>query len=194
MAKPKIDILGDGSFGSFLRDFLKNKFTITSKASSLIITIPASQYTEISPYVLKNKTHLINMASVQESTTVALFRYGKDVTSIHPLFGRRTPARHRNVIITYVDNDCKEASIFLTHFLSLCNHSSYMTTMQHDKLMAKTHKVAVSAAQVCKELIKGAEFVNDVHIPHSFRLLREFVNTLSDMPSGTLDSIMYNEY
>jgi len=60
--------------------------------------------------------------------------------------------------------------------------------------MAKTHVAAVLAAKQMKVFVERAEDVPDEYVPNSFRLMREFVRTLDDMPPGTIESIMANPY
>ena len=60
--------------------------------------------------------------------------------------------------------------------------------------MAKTHVAAVLAAKQMKVFVERASDIPDEYIPNSFRLMREFVRTLDDMPPGTIESIMANPY
>jgi hypothetical protein len=68
------------------------------------------------------------------------------------------------------------------------------TPESHDQLMAKTHVAAVMAAKQLKVFVDRVKDVPDELIPHSFRMMREFVKTLDDMPKGTIESIMANPY
>ncbi|MEO5858206.1 MAG: hypothetical protein ABIR33_04570, partial [Pyrinomonadaceae bacterium] len=68
------------------------------------------------------------------------------------------------------------------------------TPDSHDRLMARTHVAAVLAAKQMKVFIDRAEDIPDELIPNSFRLMRDFVRTLDDMPQGTIESIMANPY
>ncbi len=204
----KIDILGDGSFGSFLKELLAPHFTITPYAETIILAIPASAYTEAGE-VYEGK-HLVNVCSVQEPTTNALFRFTDKVTSIHPLFGRRTPADKRNSILTYkytADNDTWFSGDngpepeFLAKFAKVSaiwqgfpDSNIKFTPQSHDLLMAKTHASAVMAAKQLKVFTDRTKDVPDHLIPNSFRLMRDFVKTLDDMPPGTVESIMANPY
>ena len=60
--------------------------------------------------------------------------------------------------------------------------------------MAKTHVAAVLAAKQMKVFVERAEDIPDEFLPNSFRLMRDFVKTLDDMPQGTIESIMANPY
>ena len=42
--------------------------------------------------------------------------------------------------------------------------------------------------------VERADDIPDELIPNSFRLMRDFVRTLDDMPQGTIESIMANPY
>jgi len=68
------------------------------------------------------------------------------------------------------------------------------TPDSHDRLMARTHVAAVLAAKQMKVFVDRAEDIPDELIPNSFRLMRDFVRTLDDMPQGTIESIMANPY
>ena len=191
-----VHILGDGSFGSFLKEELpKFGFKITSKCKTVILAVPISAYETLGKEYAKFGYHLINVCSVQEPSTNILLKITKDVTSIHPLFGARTPTEKRNSILTRVtENNNKRESEFLYLFSKFCKISCGMSPEEHDKLMAKTHGAALLAAKQAKHFIEAAEDIPDELIPNSFRLLREFVKTLDDMPSGTVESIMANPY
>jgi hypothetical protein len=60
--------------------------------------------------------------------------------------------------------------------------------------MSKTHLAAVMAAKQLQIYVERAKDIPDELIPNSFRLMREFVKTLDDMPQGTIESIMANPY
>ena len=47
---------------------------------------------------------------------------------------------------------------------------------------------------VVKVFVDRASDIPDELIPNSFRLMRDFVRTLEDMPPGTIESIMANPY
>lgn len=203
----KLKIIGDGSFGSFLKELLKPHFEIVDDANSVILAVPLSAYEEVSS---KNKgKHLINVCSVQKPSTDISVKYGSCVTSIHPLFGRRTPADKRYSILTYIgenndtwDSGMNEQKEFIYGFKSVSYVYEYQdystkklfTPESHDLLMLKTHVSAVMAAKQLQIYVDRAKDIPDYFTPHSFRLMREFVKTLDDMPQGTIESIMANPY
>jgi|GEM_PF-1203084 len=200
----KIAIIGDGSFGTFLRDLLDPHFEITSiteDAESVILAVPASAYNEVGKR-FKHK-HLINVCSVQEPTTNILLKHTERVTSIHPLFGKRTPADKRNSILTYTydrdndtwfSNDNGIEAWFLAKFAKVSDIHTGWTPASHDIHMAKTHASALMAAKQLQVFTDRVKDVPDCLIPNSFRLMREFVKTLDDMPAGTVESILTNPY
>ena len=200
----KIFIIGNGSFGTFLTDLLDPHFEVclsADKAESIILAVPASAYNEIGER-FKDK-HLVNVCSVQKPTTDILLKHTDRVTSIHPLFGKRTPADKRNSILTYsfdTDNDTwfsKDNGIeawFLSKFGKISNVHAGFTPESHDILMAKTHATALMAAKQLQVFTDRVKDIPDCLIPNSFRLMREFVKTLEDMPAGTVESILTNPY
>jgi len=203
----KIKVIGSGSFGGFLNELLfkdSSLFEFDTNAKSIILAVPISAYDSVTED-FKN-CHLINVCSVQKPSMEILLKHTERVTGIHPLFGKRTPADKRNAILTYQcnqDNDtwkygsCPEEVEFLTEFGKLCNilHPALpFTPESHDVLMARTHFVAVMAAKQMKFHIDRSADIPDELIPNSFRLLREFVKTLDDMPQGTIESILANPY
>ena len=198
----KIGIIGMGSFGTFLETILAPHFEIADDAESVILAVPISAYENVAA---ENKDkHLINVCSVQQPSTEHLLRYTDAITCIHPLFGSRTPVEGRNAIVT---RRMDEASTFASNereFLEgFAKVSKLMYTDPkgepftpdlHDRLMARTHVAAVLAAKQMKVFVDRADDIPDELIPNSFRLMRDFVRTLDDMPQGTIESIMANPY
>ena len=210
----KIQIIGNGAFGSFLKELLAPHCEIAEDAETVILAVPASAYEECGKIGRKMNKHLVNVCSVQKPTTDTLLRFTNRVTSIHPLFGRRTPADKRNSILTHtftsVTNDVwfddqtendfleifrKVSTVWRTGAGALGDSSEVRFTPEsHDILMAKTHASAVMAAKQLKVFTDRVANVPDELIPNSFRLMRQFVQTLDDMPTGTIESIMANPY
>lgn len=207
----KLKIIGDGAFGSFFKELLTPHFEICDDANSIVLAVPISAYESIAKE--NEGKHLINVCSVQKPTTDICLKYTDEVTSIHPLFGRRTPKEKRNCILTYSyllareDNDTwwypnsnneHEFVDGLSYVSTLMSNNSEtgmrFTPESHDILMAKTHLSAIMAAKQLKVFVDRAKDVPDCLIPNSFRLMREFVKTLEDMPEGTVESILANPY
>ena len=202
----KIDIIGDGSFGTFLNQLLAPIFEIDVDAESVILAVPISAYDSVASD--NREKHLINVCSVQKPSTEIILKYSPHVTSIHPLFGARTPAENRNAIVTRTfssgpDDSSQSAENerqFLEGFARVSKivitdpSGAPFTPDTHDRLMAKTHVAALLAAKQMKVFVDRANDIPDEYIPNSFRLMREFVRTLDDMPPGTIESIMANPY
>jgi len=196
----KINIIGDGSFGSFLKELLPSVFEIDSSAETVILAVPISAY-EIVAAEYRDK-HLINVCSVQKPSLEMVLKHTPNVTGIHPLFGRRTPADRRNTIVTRESGGqfAEAEKEFLEGFGKVSNlirsdhNGAPFTPDSHDRLMAKTHVAAVLAAKQMKVFVERAEDIPDEFLPNSFRLMRDFVRTLDDMPQGTIESIMANPY
>lgn len=207
----KLTIIGDGSFGTFLKELLKDKFELQPfegglTAESVILAVPISAYASLAAQLWDK--HLINVCSVQKPSTEILLGYTDRVTSIHPLFGARTPKDKRNSILTHTYMSCDDTwlseDILESDFLNLWMDVSAVVSVDHtgkkftpdshDALMAKTHVSALMAAKQLKVFTDRVEDVPDIMIPQSFRIMREFVKTLEDMPPGTVESIMANPY
>jgi len=215
----KIYICGNGAFGTFLKELLSPHCELVdyNEAQSVILAVPASAYDECGRnYGGILKKHIVNVCSIQKSTTDTLLKYTDNVTSIHPLFGKRTPADKRNSIFTHSCNKNHDTwfstetieNDFLTLFskvseiiyydyskpLTLDDQHPKFTPESHDILMAKTHATAVMAAKQLKVFTDRVSNVPDAMLPNSFRMMKQFVQTLDDMPTGTIDSIMANPY
>lgn len=202
----KLHIIGDGSFGTFLRELLHPHFEMDESAESVILAVPISAYNDAA--AANRGKHLINVCSVQKPSTDFILNHTRAVTSVHPLFGRRTPADKRNAIITKTIASQNDPSIafadneqeFLHRFSKVSSliyddtFGSPFTPDSHDRLMAKTHVAAVLAARQMKVFVDRAGDIPDEFVPNSFRLMREFVKTLDDMPRGTIESILANPY
>jgi len=193
----KLNIIGDGSFGRFLKDLLQDHFAFSEDAQTIVLAVPISAYDEVASEY--RDRHLVNVCSVQQPSTEAMLRYTSNVTGVHPLFGARTPADRRHAIVTRTISSDAERE-FLTRFANVCTlHSTDpngepFTPASHDKLMARTHAAAVLAAAQLKHFVENARDIPDEFIPNSFRLMRDFVKTLEDTPAGTIESIMSNPY
>lgn len=202
----KINIIGDGAFGTFLKELLASIFEIEPAATSVILAVPISAYDSVAAEY--RDKHLINVCSVQKPSMDMALKYTSNVTGIHPLFGQRTPVDRRNTIVTHELSADKNPNgpfadderQFLEGFSKVSNiirtdHTGRpFTPDSHDKLMAKTHVAAVLAAKQMKVFVERAEDIPDEFLPNSFRLMRDFVRTLDDMPQGTIESIMANPY
>lgn len=198
----KINIIGDGSFGTFLNELLPPVFEIDGNADTVILAVPISAYETLAAE--NRDRHLINVCSVQKPSMEMILKHTANVTCIHPLFGKRTPTDRRNAILTYqlaLDSPFADAEReFLDGFTKVSkivqtdHNGDVFTPDSHDRLMAKTHVAAVLAAKQMKVFVERADDIPDEFLPNSFRLMRDFVRTLDDMPQGTIESIMANPY
>ena len=164
----KINILGNGSFGSFLKKELPNYgFKIVDDdIYPVIFAIPFSAY-EAEAFKCRDR-YIINVCSVQKPSTDILLKHTDRVTSVHPLFGARTPKDKRNSILTYQYtyggssewNNEREFLKLFSKFSSIYgfDHNGYssFTPESHDQLMAKTHAAAVLAAKQAKHFVDAA--------------------------------------
>ena len=189
----KIEIIGNGVFGTFFKEISEDVFEIEEGADTVIMAVPSSAYEAVAK---DNKgKHLVNICSIQSTTTEICLKFSNRVTSIHPLFGPRTPEDKRNSMLTYGCR-CQSEIEFLRNFdkISEVGIDFDLTPEKHDKIMAKTHGAFIAATKGLKKYVDDAKDIPDEYIPHSFRKIRELVIQLEDMPKGTIDSIMANPY
>ena len=75
----KLTIVGDGSFGRFLKELLAPHFELCDSAQSIILAVPASSYNACGRFYGSNlNNHLINVCSVQKPTTDNLLTYTEE--------------------------------------------------------------------------------------------------------------------
>lgn len=208
--KTDIQILGDGAFGSFLKDFLCKEFNVlpcterdfhlnNSICNNILLTpiilaVPVNSLKEVAMNYIHR--HIVNVCSVQKNSNEILKSINaNNFTSIHPLFGKRTPENMRHLIFTNHCIQFKESEdLFINSLSPMLSSVTFMSDIEHDIIMAKTHVTAVIAAKQMKIFIERAKDIQDHLLPNSFRLLKNFVQTLDDMPKGTLDTILSNHY
>lgn len=198
----KINIIGDGSFGTFLQEILPPVFEIDENAETVILAVPISAYDSVA--LANREKHLINVCSVQKPSLDMALKHTPNVTGIHPLFGQRTPVERRSSIVTHelspespfaaAEKEFLDGFSQISKLVRLDHKGETFTPDSHDKLMAKTHVAAVLAAKQMKVFVERAADIPDEFLPNSFRLMRDFVRTLDDMPPGTIESIMANPY
>lgn len=190
----KLGIIGSGVFGSFLmREISKvapEVLTFIGEADTILLAVPSTSY-EATAKKFKGK-HLINVCSVQAKTNWICSKHSTVVTGIHPLFGPRSGSSERTAIVTK-KCDCTNAVVELfkklnTTSLELLGGDGW----EHDEVMAKTHVPVVHLQKQIKDIMEKAEGVPTEFQPTSFKRLVEFSKTFSDMPEGTLSSILDN--
>lgn len=201
----KINIVGAGSYGQFLHELLASYFDFGEDAKSVILAVPISAYDELAKRY--REKHLVNVCSVQRPSTDIILKYTTNVTCIHLLFGRQTPADKRNAIVTRAFAAVNGGRNLLANnesqlFKGLSNvckiyfedhNGKPFSPDSHDQMMARTHVAAIAAARHIGPLVEQANDIPDEYIPNSFRLLRQFATTVAMSP-GTIQSILANPY
>jgi prephenate dehydrogenase len=199
-----ITIEGNGVFGTFLRKELSAHVNIDDDSSVVILAVPASAY-EAMALKHQNK-HLINVCSIQEDTTSTCLETSSLVTSIHPMFGPRSPADGRSCIVTRAITNSsskmanKEVQMVLDLFAKICTTMVYevngvkITPRMHDEMMAKTHMKVVEISDHILQLVANAKDIPEECLPTSFKRLKAMAEQFLDMPLGTKESILSNKY
>jgi prephenate dehydrogenase len=191
--KLQVQIVGDGSFGTCLKEHLLNTgmCDIVDDAPVVILAVPISAYEEVASKH-RGKT-LVNVCSVQSEANDILDKHSDSIVGIHPLFGARTPKdADLNSILTRRTGSV--TSLEVVGLFSMISDIHTMSADEHDRLMAKTHGASVKFAVAAKTVIDEVGVVPDHMVPNSFKLLKKFVKTLEDMPQGTMESILSNPY
>ena len=190
----KLGIIGSGVFGPFLlREISKvapEVLTFIGECDTVILAVPSTNYEEVAKN-FKGK-HLINVCSVQAKTNWICSKYSSAVTGIHPLFGPRSGSSERTAIIT---KRCDQTNSIVELFNKLNTTSLELLGgdgWEHDEVMAKTHVPVVHLQKQIKDIMEQAEGISKEFQPTSFKRLVEFSKTFSDMPEGTLSSILDN--
>ena len=204
MFKQDITIEGTGVFGTFLSKELSPHFNIVDDANIIILAVPASAYIDVAEKHAGK--HLVNVCSVQEDTTKTCLQFSDMVTSIHPMFGPRSPVDGRTCILTFdcrdgistkcadevarvIEGFAKISSKIVTEFNGIP-----MTPKLHDKMMAKTHMKVVQISDTILNIVENAKDIPDECLPTSFKRLRDMAVQMLDMPKGTRDSILSNKH
>ncbi len=193
--KQSIHIIGDGYFGTFLKEILSPYVSINEMADIKILAVPFEAYKSVA--ALHQGCHLVNVCSVQEETNVICQRYSALVTGFHPLFGPKSPKEGRSGIVTL---ECDESVFVFDLFEKIgCRIIKDLEGLPfngvlHDQIMAKTHGVAVWLQEILRQKVNDLEGVPDYCLPPSFKALRKFIEELGDFSPGTLSSIKANRY
>ena len=187
-----IHIVGDGVFGTFLRKELSPYVAFNESADIVILAVPASAYEEIAAQF--SGKHLINVCSVQMDTTVKCCMHSNRVTSIHPMFGPRSPVEGRTAILTWA---CNESQSIIELFSNICKivkelNGESIDPPLHDRIMAVTHLQVVLLSDKITEMVKQVDWIPDELLPTSFKRLKALSEQFLDMPAGTKESILAN--
>lgn len=183
-SKVKANVIGDGSFGTFLK---KSFFKHDPSSNNVVLAVPASAYEEVCAQH-KGK-HLINVCSVQLNTNHICAKHSKHVTGVHPLFGHRSGPLDRACIVT---KTCAESDAIIHGAFGECIIKR-MSPAAHDKLMAKTHAVALQIANQYAKSFRNLR-ADSAFLPASVRRLMDVIYLLDKMPEGTVESIRSNPF
>lgn len=202
----KIKIIGDGVFGNFFREIAGSQCDIDESADIVVLAVPHHAYAEVAE---KNKDkHLINVCSIQSTTTQACLAVTNRVTSVHPMFGPKTPDELWKFVVTHQCGTIDEKEFLKrlpffgynfdpygdVEFFHPEERFEFVSPEDHDRLMARTHARALKVMRLVKPIVDEASDIPDALIPHSFRKLRQLVEQFNDMPTGTVESIMANPF
>ena len=193
----EITIIGQGLFGTFLRqEFESQGVSVIEDADIIILAVPVSSYPEVSERF--QGKHLVNVCSVQEFSNNICIQNSHRVTGIHPMFGPRSPKKNRTSVVTHV---CDDSEVVIDLFRSI--GSDIVTHLEdgkvidgalHDQMMALTHGATVQIADQLKPIVEKASWVPEECLPSSFKRMKDVVEQLGDMSPGTLESIRSNPY
>ena len=192
----KIEIIGDGVFGSFLKEILSPYVDIQPGSDNVILAVPLEAYEQVASQ--NAGKHLINVCSVQRDSNVICLRHSEHVTGIHPLFGPRSGKSGRVSVLTH---SCSQTELISELFqkmgVEICTalpDGRLIDGELHDRMMAATHFAGMQMAENMKEIVDAAAWVPDKFIPPSFQRIRDFMIQCQDFSPGTASSIMANPY
>lgn len=191
----EIKIVGNGVFGSFLKEELKYVATISDSddVDVIILAVPISSYAVVAEKY-KGK-HLVNVCSVQESTNKICGTHSDRVTGIHPLFGPKSPKEGRSCIIT---KTCIESEDIIKLFQAISDrmlrhiNGIGMSGKIHDEIMRKTHLPVLAFGELASLIVEQVIDIPDCYLPTSFKKLKELSIQMKDMGPGTVESIRSN--
>lgn len=190
-----IKIVGeDGNFGACLREMLNmqsaEQIQFREDADNVILAVPLDAYEEVAK--AHAGKHLINVCSVQVPSTKICLKYSNRVTSIHPMFGARTPFTTPKISI--ITHETPGHSILAYRIFMSLGDVKMTDPVTHDLNMAKTHLQVVLLHDKIKNIMELAEGVPDYFLTPSFRRLKEFSDQYLDMPAGTKSSVLANPF
>ena len=199
-----VTIIGDGSFGTFLKKLFakSDAITLTNNALIVILAVPLDAYDQVARQH-KDKL-LVNVCSVQSQSNDICLKYSADVLGLHPLFGARTSDSMDKICLAThrasdgIGGSLEESFLHVLSGLGIfvlfeTDCGEPITAEWHDRLMAKSHLKALEIAEMVAPIF--AELgVSTMYLPGSARKMFDLVAMLQDMPKGTRDSIMANKY
>jgi len=199
----KINVVGDGAFGSFLMGLFSQVkgIELADDAEIVVLAVPFSAYDDVAAkYAGK---YLVNVCSIQDDSTKICLRHSRRVLSIHPMFGARTPPHmQKTCIVTYNSgNSAFHANEIIRAFrdsgaeiVTRTPDGDEITPKWHDMIMANSHLRALEIAEMAAPMLEGIMDIPDKFFPATVVNLRNLVKQLQDMPPGTRDSIKANPY
>jgi len=196
----KINIIGNGVFGSFIaRELEAAGCEITPDADVVLLAVPAAAFEEVAANNADKL--LVNLCSVQHHTNKICEKYSDRVLGLHPMFGPKTPiGMRRTCLITrkgddpLIDDVIREFEKIGCEILSETPEGEPITGEWHDQLMANSHLVALEIAEAAAPKLRIIKDVPESYLPASVVRLRQLVEQLQDMPEGTRESILSNTY
>lgn len=189
----KIKIVGNGVFGAFLTEELKEHAEIADDADIVIMAIPLTAYAEVAE-AHKDK-HLVNVCSVQRKPNEDCLKWSGRVTGIHPMFGPQSPKAGRTCIVTH---SCAESAgvfgLFRNIGSEIVTHAGEreIDGALHDEMMRKTHLPVLMFGELAALIAEQAKDVPDNCLPTSFKRLKALAEQMKDMSPGTVESIRSN--
>ncbi len=192
----KIEIIGSGIFGDFLKDLLTPHATLRSGADDVILAVPLEAYEQVASQ--NAGKHLINVCSVQRDSNAICLRHSANVTGIHPLFGPRSVESSKVSVLTH---KCPRTESITALFekvgVEICTElpdGRIIDGDLHDRMMAATHLAGMRIAEDMKDIVDAAAWVPDKFIPPSFQRIRDFMVQCQDFSPGTASSIRANPF
>ncbi len=192
----KIEIIGCGIFGNFLKEFLVPHATLHRGADDVILAVPLEAYEQVASQ--NAGKHLINVCSVQRDSNAICLRHSVNVTGIHPLFGPRSVESSKVSVLT---QRCSRTELITALFqkvgVEICTKlpdGRIIDGDLHDRMMAATHLAGMRIAEDMKDIVDAAAWVPDKFVPPSFQRIRDFVVQCQDFSPGTANSIRSNPF
>jgi prephenate dehydrogenase len=189
----KINIVGQGVFGTFLAQELAAHAEISADADIVIMAVGSSAYEAVAKE--HSGKHLVNVCSVQRVPNETCLRHSSRVTGLHPMFGPQSPITNRTCILTH---SCAETKAVTDLFEKIgCeivtqHNGKPFTGELHDAMMRKTHLPVLMFGELAALIVEQAADVPDNCLPTSFKRLKALAEQMKDMSPGTVESIRSN--
>jgi prephenate dehydrogenase len=181
-----VNVIGDGSFGGFLKRQFKGR--LNEHSDNVILAIPFDAYDEVAN--LHKGKHLINVCSVQTKANRILETHSNRVTGIHPLFGAQSfgIVNHTCVVTkhTGIHSELISELFEMIGCVIVSQHEE-----EHDILMAKVHLPMIELSETMGKLIDVVKDVDENLFPPSFKAMIKFHKEIS-FTEGTKSSIKSN--